>query len=706
MTEKFSTDATLTRPATIDTPPAADAKTETTSPVFQQVAQERCRVTMRSLFLGVLLAAGMAALNCWVQTRHNVYFLGGAQMPFGAIFGIVFLLFVVNVPLRVMHRFMPWSTRLFPPLSAVELLTVYSMMVFAALISTPGTDNFFLTTGPALFYFATPENGWADLFYQHMPPWFAPGWDGKTYQREVIEQLYQGGLTVDQIPWHAWTLVLVAWSIFLLLVYSTLFFVALLLRRQWITNESLSFPLTQLPLQMVEHTGEGSPPAGVFWKNPVMWSGGILAATLHFFLGMNSYFPDWPFIAGFQTGSVQLRLTERPWSAAEAIGAEFFLGAIGIAYLLTREVSLSFWLFFLLFKLQMVFAEQVGFSVGALPRDSYMGRPTFIAFQGVGAWLMMAGLLIWTARHVLWNLAREAFSSNRSQEGEPFSPRFVVLGFIACFVALLTWCWYAGIPVLLALTFLGLYLLISLVLTRLVIEGGFIFPQVTFSGVELMTTGLLGSSAIGAASLAKLSFVQPVLLSDMRSNILPAFMHTLKIADSLQLDRRALRRLLGGILVAIAVSSAITLFVCIATLYSAGGLTTYTWFSQAGPRSVFNGAATVIKTQPGVDPNNVLWMGVGAAVVMALTVARSRFLWFPLHPLGYLIAPGYPISRLWFSFFLGWAIKTLIMRFGGGDTYLRVRPFMIGLILGNLCAMVFWMCVGFFKGTQIQYWPA
>jgi hypothetical protein len=31
---------------------------------------------------------------------------------------------------------------------------------------------------------------------------------------------------------------------------------------------------------------------------------------------------------------------------------------------------------------------------------------------------------------------------------------------------------------------------------------------------------------------------------------------------------------------------------------------------------------------------------------------------------------------------------------------------MLGLILGNVCAMVFWMLIGFQQGKQIPYFPA
>ena len=36
----------------------------------------------------------------------------------------------------------------------------------------------------------------------------------------------------------------------------------------------------------------------------------------------------------------------------------------------------------------------------------------------------------------------------------------------------------------------------------------------------------------------------------------------------------------------------------------------------------------------------------------------------------------------------------------------KMRPFMLGLILGNAVAMMLWVIVGFFLGSQIAYWPA
>ncbi|RYX84287.1 hypothetical protein EON83_10250 [bacterium] len=688
-----------------------DVSNRTLAPASQsEVPRERAAVTPRSFAVGLVLAAGLAALNSWIETVADVHFLGGIQIPFGAIFALLILVLVVNGPLRFLQRRQPLVGRLFPPLTSAELVTIYVMLLFAALVSTSGSDNFFLTTGAALFYFSTRENVWADLFYRFIPKHFAPGWDGATYQREVIEPLYTGGLNFSQIPWHAWSAMLIGWGIFLLFVYSALFWSSLLLRRQWIENEALAFPLVQLPLQMVEASKGEAPPAREFWGNGTLWGGAGVAFAFHLLRGLNNYYPDWPAITSFQGNSFSVQFTEVPWNSAGGLGMEFFFGAIGIAFLLTREISFSFWFFFLLFKLQLVGSTMMGFPPASLPHDSYRGNPTFVAWQGIGGWVMTGVLLLWSARSHLGIFARQALKPDSKHEmwrsEEPFSPRIVLSGWVFSCVGLLAWCLFSGINGLAAFAFLALYGVTAIVLARVVVEGGFLFPQTTFAPIETLTGSVMGANAIGAASLTRLSFLQPMMFSDMRTNLLPGFLHTLKMAHELKFSMRDVRRLMLGAALAILVAWGVSTLVTLLTLYSAGGLTGYSWFTQSGPQSVLNGTRRVLTQQPGVEASNWMWLATGAAIVWALTFMRARFLWFPLHPLAFLMAGGFPITKLWASFFIGWATKSLVLRFGGNDTAQRVRPFMLGLILGNAAAMMLWMLVGFFMGSQIPYWPA
>jgi hypothetical protein len=323
---------------------------------------------------------------------------------------------------------------------------------------------------------------------------------------------------------------------------------------------------------------------------------------------------------------------------------------------------------------------------------------------------MMGGLLLWTARGHLWNVVRAACLPQAPgrdlAEYEPFSPRLMLLGWLCSSGGLLGWCHFSGINWLPAVAFLAVYGLTSLVLARVVVEGGFLFPQTTFMPLEMLTGSLMSTGAIGAASLTRLSFLQPVLFYDMRTNLLPGFLHTLKMAHELKLTPRDVRRLMMAVALAIAISWMVSTTMTLATIYKVGGLSTYKWFTQIGPQGIFKGTATMLNRQPGVTVMNWGWLTVGAGIVWGLTFMRARFLWFPLHPLAYLMAGSFPIIKLWPSFFVGWAFKTAILHYGGYELSQKFRPFMLGLILGNAGAMVLWMIFGFFKGSQISYWPA
>jgi hypothetical protein len=76
----------------------------------------------------------------------------------------------------------------------------------------------------------------------------------------------------------------------------------------------------------------------------------------------------------------------------------------------------------------------------------------------------------------------------------------------------------------------------------------------------------------------------------------------------------------------------------------------------------------------------------GCLFTLFLAAMRSRFLWWPFHPVGYLVAGSFGLFRLWLPIFLSWLVKVLILRYGGLRGYRRVLPFFIGLVLGEFSA--------------------
>ena len=86
-------------------------------------------------------------------------------------------------------------------------------------------------------------------------------------------------------------------------------------------------------------------------------------------------------------------------------------------------------------------------------------------------------------------------------------------------------------------------------------------------------------------------------------------------------------------------------------------------------------------------------IGVGATITTALSVLRLNFAWWPLHPIGFLMAYSAPMQRIWLSVFIGWILKVLIVRFGGANMFRTARPLFIGMIMGEAAAAAFWLVV-------------
>jgi hypothetical protein len=48
------------------------------------------------------------------------------------------------------------------------------------------------------------------------------------------------------------------------------------------------------------------------------------------------------------------------------------------------------------------------------------------------------------------------------------------------------------------------------------------------------------------------------------------------------------------------------------------------------------------------------------------------------------------MEYIWAIFLVVWAVKALIIRYGGLRAYWKAMPFFIGLVIGDACTVVFW----------------
>jgi hypothetical protein len=117
------------------------------------------------------------------------------------------------------------------------------------------------------------------------------------------------------------------------------------------------------------------------------------------------------------------------------------------------------------------------------------------------------------------------------------------------------------------------------------------------------------------------------------------------------------------------------------------------WLFRAAQRMFINPAK--------FDQAQALWYGAGALWIALTVFLRTSFFWFP-HPIGFIMLVNPLMAQLWFSFFLGWVCKRVVVRYGGKTTYDRVRGIFIGLIAGELIAIIVWAGISLWTGVDLS----
>jgi hypothetical protein len=206
---------------------------------------------------------------------------------------------------------------------------------------------------------------------------------------------------------------------------------------------------------------------------------------------------------------------------------------------------------------------------------------------------------------------------------------------------------------------------------------------------------LLDSHALGSRNLAGAAMSHWFWRLN-RSHHMPAQLESFKIAQELQIPVRqlALPMLLA---VVVAIPSAIWGFLHV--VYRDGALAKCEGYAEWCGIESFQWLDSVLKNGFDVEPLRRYAVGGSVLFTSFLAFMKMRFLWWPLHPLGYCIGPG--LVWTWFPFLLAWAAKLLILRYGGNHLYRRSVPFFMGLILGDYIAGGGWSLFGWFSNRLV-----
>ena len=95
-------------------------------------------------------------------------------------------------------------------------------------------------------------------------------------------------------------------------------------------------------------------------------------------------------------------------------------------------------------------------------------------------------------------------------------------------------------------------------------------------------------------------------------------------------------------------------------------------------------------------------MLLGAGITGFLLIMQRQFMWWQLHPIGYVMGAVYSSYFLWSCMFIGWFLKYLALKSGGLGSYRRLRPLFMGFIVGEFGIVGIWMVIGMFTGVNYQ----
>ncbi len=666
-------------------------------------------MTLRAIilaFVGVCLICGLGFFNDFVLRQT---YMVGTFMPIPIYGGMILFVLLLNPLLsRISKRWV---------LTGRELGLIVSLMLFACFIPGRGLMHHGTASLMLPYHYNKMNTTWQETkALDLVPKRFLADIeeDEDTALNGFVQGLGEGSkhINILRIPWSAWARPFLFWGPLLLTMVVALTGLALVVHRQWAVHEQIPYPIVSFAEAVLPAEGRA---LGEVFSKRLFWIGAAFVFLIH----MNNYSVAW---WPNELVPVRLRLDFRPLvrlSPTFARGGGWDIAyprilftVIGFAYLLSTELSLSMgiapYLYAYFNGLCMGYGIRLGanfFALENIERNLYGG-----AYLGIACVMLYNG-----RRHYASVFRRSLFLADRdSPEVSAIWGGRVLFLASSAFVMQLIW---VGIDWQLAALYTFVFLLISMVLSRVVAETGAFFIHCWFYPAALLVS-FLGGSAFDPRTLATLFFITVILMIDPREIFMPFAVHALALLDrtKFKLGRPASIGVLA-VVVGLVVAATATIY----WQYDRGCMTVGDGWSLNVMRWPFDNAAKLERrleaqglSEAGdyVAPRGCKRFGEAKphlggmigffsafSLVLLFTFCRMRFPRFPLHPVLFLVLGSYQSRYMGFSFFLGWAIKGFVVKYGGAHLYNKLKPLMIGLIAGEMVAGAVTMAIG-----AIYYW--
>ena len=440
--------------------------------------------------------------------------------------------------------------------------------------------------------------------------------------------------------------------------------------------------------------------------------------VIHVINGIHTWYPDFVEVQmQFQFWELVRKwplLGRAPGGTWSLFNPVIYPSVVAFAYFLASDVGFSLGIS----QYVCVVATAALIDAGVDVSFGYMtGGP--MGWMLFGSGLGVALILLYIGRRYYGQVFKQAFLLRKAEgvaPGAAWSLRVLVLSAAGVVLILAG----LGLDLPIAVLAVGLTLMLFLVMARVNAESGLFYFQPYWQPLGVLM-GLFGLSALGPEALVIVGLWSAIMTVDPRVCLMPFMVNVLKMCD----DQRIAPAKVAGLSVgAFAVGLVVVVPIVLWANYNRGVPRWDTWATRNVPRFTFDAAERAVnklklsgeleaseQMTPWQRLRNIrpqrkfLWAaGLGLGMVLLVSFLRLRCTWWPIHPVLFLVLGTAPLMRFGPSFLLGWMVKVGITRLGGGTRYRHYRPFMIGVIAGDLLGGLLFMVIGavYYAVTGLQ----
>jgi hypothetical protein len=615
-----------------------------------------------AMALGVALVVGINAFDPISRYVIHSSSISNSHMPFALLVGLMVLAYVIR----------PLVSAVGGHLTQADLATVLTIGFLGS--SMPTMVGRFLAVVSASDYFASAENEWPIYTLPNLPQWSLPSNVG-----DGIGLFYRGAPPGVEFPWGIWMGPLFWWAGLIVAIIVVCFCLGVVLRKQWSERERLSFPLVQVTMLLVE-----DPKPGDLWprffSERLFWMGFGVGAVVLLWNVMGHFFPGMPVFA-FMNKNNALPLGR----GFPDLFVRFDFYVICFAYFTSLDVLLSMWFFHLVATLQAGAANRIGLPSGVASMNNY-GLAVFVVWG------------LWVTRAHFGDVWKKAIGRAPEVDDtmELVSYRYCVLGIGTGAVFIFLWLVNSGMGPGTACMYLFSSLILYVGMAKIVALSGLV--SLRGSDPTGITKGVIGTWNMSDRSIAATDLML-AMYSYAKGFCMPGAANATKASEHTQAGR-----VLGH---AVLLGALLSLFACAGTTlwlgyFGSGAENFGSYDFTNGNRHGYGYTVIAIKNKASQVRS---WWGpgwgiVGGVITAILIVLNHRVSWWPLHPVGFTVSNQYPTRASFFSIFIAWLVKLILIRVGGMMLYNRSKVFFMGLLLGYSTAVLvsFVLDMFFFMG--------